>query len=199
MKRFLSTTAVLLAMSGAAYAQSESQALGDVQFQQGDFFASDLIGMRIYNSETDLETGAQVAADAEQEWDDIGEINDIIVSESGEVRGVILGVGGFLGMGEKDVSVSMDTIRVVQEEGDSNDRFLVVTTSKEALENAPTFERDLENDAEVNASASTQTDDVNTETAATMKKDGDDTDQTNGRRTGKILDTDFYSLSLYPQ
>lgn len=176
MKRFLSTTAVLLAMSGAAYAQSESQAFGDVQFQQGDFFASDLIGMRIYNSETEMETGAQVAADAEQEWDDIGEINDIIVSESGEVRGVILGVGGFLGMGEKDVSVSMDTIRVVQEEGDSNDRFLVVTTSKEALENAPTFERDLENDAEVNASATTQTDDVNTETAATMKKDGDDTD-----------------------
>lgn len=174
MKRFLSTTAVLLAMSGAAYAQSESQTFGDVQFEQGDFFASDLIGMRIYNSETDMQNGDQVAADAEQEWDDIGEINDIIVSENGEVRGVILGVGGFLGMGEKDVSVSMDTIRVVREEGDADDRFLVVKTSKEALENAPAFERDLESDAEVTASATTQTDGVNTETAATMQTEDTD-------------------------
>jgi len=40
-------------------------------------------------------------------------------------------------MGERDVSVNMDEIRIVTEEGDMGDRFLVVTTSKEMLEQAP--------------------------------------------------------------
>ncbi|MBD3664003.1 PRC-barrel domain-containing protein [Sulfitobacter aestuariivivens] len=149
MKRFLSTTAVVLAMSGAAYAEMDNKGFGDIKVEQSDFFASDLIGMRIYNSETEFDADARVADGAEQEWDDIGEINDIILSQNGDVRAVILGVGGFLGMGERDVSVSMDSIKVLREEGDSDDRFLVVNTSKEMLEKAPAFERDMSE--EVNA------------------------------------------------
>ncbi|WP_370402356.1 PRC-barrel domain-containing protein [Sulfitobacter sp. JB4-11] len=144
MKRFLSTTAVLLTLSGAAYADAHSSGFGDVTAETGDMFASNLIGMRIYNSENQMENDAMVADGAEQEWDDIGEINDILISTDGDVRAVILGVGGFLGIGEHDVSVSMDTIKVVREEGDSNDTFLVVTTSKEVLENAPKFERNMD-------------------------------------------------------
>lgn len=142
MKRILSTTAILFALSGTAYADGHASAFGTVEFEQSDFFASDLIGMRIYNSENEVGAGETVADGAETEWDDIGEINDIIVSKDGEIRAVILGVGGFLGMGERDVSVSMDAIKVVQEEGDAGDRFLVVTTSKEMLEKAPAFERE---------------------------------------------------------
>lgn len=142
MKRFLSTTAVLLAFSGAAFADAHAPKFGAVQFEQGDFFASDLIGMRIYNSETEIENGYMIKDGGEAEWDDIGEINDIIVSKDGEIRAVVLGVGGFLGLGERDVTVSMDAIKVVQEKDDADDRFLVVTTSKEILENAPIFESD---------------------------------------------------------
>ncbi len=146
MKRFLSTTAVLLTMTGAAYADAHTGNFGMVKVEQGDFFASDLIGMRIYNSETEYDNDAMVAVGAEQEWDDIGEINDLIVNANGEVTAVILGVGGFLGLGERDVSVSMDAIKIVREEGDSNDRFLVVKTSKEALEQAPEFDRVMGDD-----------------------------------------------------
>ncbi|MGJ8616019.1 MAG: PRC-barrel domain-containing protein [Sulfitobacter sp.] len=148
MKRFLSTTAVLLALSGGAYADAHATGFGDVMVQEGDFFASDLIGMRIYNSETEIDTNAMVADGAETEWDDIGEINDVIISQDGKVTAVILGIGGFLGIGERDVSVSMDAIKVVREEGDSDDRFLVVTTSKEMLEQAPEFDRDLDGEME---------------------------------------------------
>ena len=146
MKRFLSTTALIVALSGTAYAAGHEAKVGMVEFEQSDFYASDLIGMRIYNAENGIEGDGMIVAGGEKEWDDIGEINDIIVSENGEVRAVILGVGGFLGMGERDVSVSMDTIKVVQEEGDMGDRFLVVTTSKEALEAAPEFDRNTDND-----------------------------------------------------
>ncbi len=141
MKRFLTTTALVLAMSGAAQAQTETVGFGEVQMQQGDFYASDLIGMRIYNSESRLEADARIADGGEAEWDDIGEINDIIVTADGRVSAVILGVGGFLGVGERDVAVPMDAITVVREDGDSDDRFLVVSTSKEALETTPAYER----------------------------------------------------------
>lgn len=145
MKRFLSTTAVLFALTGTAYADAHASGFGNVTFEQSDFYASDLIGMRVYNSETEMDADAMVQDGAETEWEDIGEINDIIVSADGDIRAVILGVGGFLGIGERDVSISMDAIKVVREEGDSNDRFLVVTTTKEMLENAPAFERDMTN------------------------------------------------------
>ena len=153
MKRFLSTTAVLLTMSGAAYADAHTNAFGAVTFQEGDFFASDLIGMRIYNSETEVDENMMIADGGEQEWDDIGEINDIIVSQDGEVTAVILGIGGFLGIGERDVAIDMDSIRIVREEGDSNDRFLVVSTSQEMLEQAPEFERNMNADMDMNTDA----------------------------------------------
>merc|ERR1711974_211485 len=60
---------------------------------------------------------------------------------------VILGVGGFLGIGERDVAISMDDISVLSEDGDMGDRFLVVSTTKEALESLPEFDRDMNDDA----------------------------------------------------
>jgi hypothetical protein len=46
---------------------------------------------------------------------------------------VILGVGGFLGIGEKDVAVPFNVIRVTEKDGK---RYLVMDTTKEALQNA---------------------------------------------------------------
>ena len=41
----------------------------------------------------------------------IGEINDVLMDAKGQVAGVIIGVGGFLGMGEKDVAIPMNALR----------------------------------------------------------------------------------------
>jgi len=151
MKRFLGTTAIILSLTGPAFAASHAEnGIGSTVAQSSDFFASDLIGMRIYNSESDVDTNMTVANGAETEWDDIGEINDILLDENGDVKAVILGVGGFLGMGERDVSVSMDSIKVLRSEDDADDRFLVVTTSKEMLEQAPEFERPMDEDMDEN-------------------------------------------------
>jgi len=168
MKRFLSTTAIVLTMTGAAFAEAHSEGFGNVAVEQTDFLASDLIGMRIYNSEAEVDAATPVANGAEQEWDDIGEINDIIVSKDGEVTAVILGIGGFLGLGERDVSISMDKIRILNDE--DGDRFLVVNTSKEMLEQAPEFERPMMDGEAMEGEAMTETDDnvtVVTENAET--------------------------------
>ena len=196
MKRLLTTTAVVLTLSGAAFAEQHTGAMGTVTFEQSDFYASDLIGMRIYNSETEMEANSTIQAGAEAEWDDIGEINDIIVSQDGEVRAVILGVGGFLGMGERDVSVPMESIKIVSEDGNADNRFLVVTTTKEQLEAAPAYERadanaEMTNDQSAsntdnnaNAAASTETaanastDTANTETATNADASAEKTENT---------------------
>lgn len=44
---------------------------------------------------------------------DIGEINDVVLSQNGSVNAVIIGVGGYLGMGEKNVAVNVSSLQVV--------------------------------------------------------------------------------------
>ena len=67
----------------------------------------------------------------------IGDINDVLISGDGKVAAVIVGVGGFLGMGEKRVALPFDQLVFAKDIGDD----LVVTTSatKESLETAPEY------------------------------------------------------------
>ena len=67
----------------------------------------------------------------------IGDINDVLISGDGKVSAVIVGVGGFLGMGEKNVALPYDQLVFAKDVGDN----LVVTTSatKESLETAPEY------------------------------------------------------------
>lgn len=41
----------------------------------------------------------------------IGKIDDVLVSESGQISALVIGVGGFLGVGEKDVAVPFSAVR----------------------------------------------------------------------------------------
>ena len=143
MKRFLTTTALAIALGTTAIAESHGVMdwTAEVEKSAGQFYGSDLIGMRIYRAETEYENGGMVEADAEKEWDDIGEVNDLIITQDGNVDAVILGIGGFLGIGERDVAVRMDSIRVLTDKDDADDRFLVVNATRENLEAIPVYER----------------------------------------------------------
>jgi sporulation protein YlmC with PRC-barrel domain len=71
---------------------------------------------------------------------EIGDINDIVLDGEGKVAAVIIGVGGFLGAGEKNVAVPFNALKVTQKDQKTS---LVMDTTKEALERAPgyTFDR----------------------------------------------------------
>ena len=69
----------------------------------------------------------------------IGDIRDVLLEKSGQVAAVILGVGGFLGIGEKDVAVPFNAIRVTEKDGK---RYLVMDTTKEALQSAKGYTYD---------------------------------------------------------
>ncbi|MFG1189662.1 PRC-barrel domain-containing protein [Xanthobacter flavus] len=68
--------------------------------------------------------------------ENLGEINDLLIDRSGNVAAVVIGVGGFLGIGEKDVAVPFQTVEVTRADG--KDR-LVLRKTKDELKNAPTF------------------------------------------------------------
>jgi sporulation protein YlmC with PRC-barrel domain len=71
----------------------------------------------------------------------IGDVNDILLEKDGRVSAVIVGVGGFLGVGEKDVAVPFNALKVTEKDGD---RYLVMNATKESLEKAPGFTFDRE-------------------------------------------------------
>lgn len=69
----------------------------------------------------------------------IGEVMDVLVGKDGQVQAAIVGVGGFLGAGEKDVAVSFNAIKPTMK----NDKvYLTMDTSKDALKKAPGFKYD---------------------------------------------------------
>ncbi len=67
----------------------------------------------------------------------IGEINDVIVTTDGAVEGVVIGVGGFLGLGEKDVAIELAAISL--ETTESGRATFVLNATREDLEAAPGF------------------------------------------------------------
>ncbi len=89
-----------------------------------DNLATEIIGRQVYSSQAD---------DAEH----IGDINNLVIGENGQVAAVVIGVGGFLGIGEKNVAVNFSELEWVVAE-DNTERYILPTT-KEALEAAPDF------------------------------------------------------------
>jgi sporulation protein YlmC with PRC-barrel domain len=67
----------------------------------------------------------------------IGSVNDLIVSPDTTIAAALVGVGGFLGIGEKEVAVPFSMIEVVRRD---NDWHLVIDATKEALKDAPSYE-----------------------------------------------------------
>lgn len=100
---------------------------GQIVFQDEDsIMARTMIG-------TDVQVGSL------EDNEELGQISDVIVSMDGEVQGVVVGVGGFLGIGEKDVIVGMDKLKI-QRTGDDQVRVSVMQT-REELEAAEGFQR----------------------------------------------------------
>ncbi len=103
MKRYLAVAMLTTALiTGAASAQTSTTTANKAAAEnaaaahrEGEWRGSKLIGLNVYN-------------DANEK---IGDINDIILDKTGKVENVILGVGGFLGMGEHYVAVAYDKLK----------------------------------------------------------------------------------------
>jgi len=69
----------------------------------------------------------------------IGQISDVLFNKEGKVNAFMIGVGGFLGVGEKDVAVPFDAIHATEKDGKW---YLTMSATKDALKNAPGYKFD---------------------------------------------------------
>lgn len=102
--------------------------------------ASDVMGARLYVSEGEIDTVGGLSTD----WDDVGEISDIVIGSSGGIDAVLLDIGGFLGLGERTVAVNMDNLQFVSDGPEADDFFIVMQGTREQLEAAPEFNPEFE-------------------------------------------------------
>lgn len=67
----------------------------------------------------------------------IGEIDDVILDKSGKVAALVVGVGGFLGIGEKDVIVPFEAVKVMHRDGAHKNMTTTTTTANPPAANPP--------------------------------------------------------------
>ena len=89
--------------------------------QAGEIRASKLIGSKVTNSANES----------------VGEINDVVLGRGGKVAAVIIGVGVFLGMGERDVAISYAGLKFAKDSSDRN--IITVNATKDQLKAAPAW------------------------------------------------------------
>lgn len=146
------TTEIPPTAAGETVAEQEQPAQpveGQITMQDDNsILATDLMGATVYSSNDET----------------VGDIDNLIVNLDGSIEGIVIGVGGFLGIGEKQVAVQMSSLSVSQEE--SGQPRLVSSATKADLEAAPEFvtaaEQQSEQDAPV---ASEETGVIGTEDA----------------------------------
>ena len=181
MKQLMAGTAIALVTGFGAWAQGATPVTSvdstvEVTAQDAQaasvpgFRASKFIGMSLYTLDPDRvnelrSTDATMADDpyrarwssgpafvsARDQWEDVGKIDDVVLSQDGDVRGVLLDVGGFLGIGARTVMVSIDDLFFVADTDRANadqaesisDFFVVASMSRDQLETLPEWSDDV--------------------------------------------------------
>lgn len=149
IRKLLATTAIATLVSSAAYAQATTEPapatppaatdqapaasdaapaagadIKEAEVVANGSLASNLIGESVYNGTGD-------------EAENIGKVNDLVIDLDGAVKAIVIGVGGFLGIGEKNVAIDYSTIDWAERDGD---RWIVIATTADQLKELPAFD-----------------------------------------------------------
>jgi len=137
IRNLLATTAIATLVATVGYAQQQpAPATTETQttqpaaeqahpVQADGYLATNVVGENVYNGNGD---------DAEN----IGDVNDLLLDKDGKTKAVIVGVGGFLGIGEHNVALPWEKLSWSERNGD---RWLVYASTKDQLQALPEFDR----------------------------------------------------------
>lgn len=138
IRTLLATTAIATLVASGAMAQTTSPTTAPsttapgaqmapeqpmVKHAEGHL-ASDIIGKSVYNGTGD---------DAQS----IGKVSDLVLDDKGDVKAIVVGVGGFLGIGQKNVALEYDLVQWAEKD---DQEWLVVETTADALKALPEFD-----------------------------------------------------------
>ncbi|MCC6000664.1 MAG: PRC-barrel domain-containing protein [Pararhodobacter sp.] len=171
MKKLMMTTAIVAATTFGAAAQTgygaEQNGAAAGQMMVPAFLATDFTGMTLYTLDSDAARAAgqpqgDAAVDGQprsqrwtssdvfmaerDNWESVGSISDVVMSQDGAVRGILIDVGGFLGMFARTVMVDIDELYFVADDStaeDLNDFFVVASLTREQLEALPEWSEEM--------------------------------------------------------
>ena len=140
INRILASTALALTLgvSGGAFAQTAPGGAVIAQQQSGEILAEDIIGTNVRNAQNES----------------IGSVSDLILDQNGQLKGAVISVGGFLGIGDKKVAVPWSSVQMRAANAasgsaggtasgaatnSSQDPVLIVNMSKDELKAAEAF------------------------------------------------------------
>ncbi|SMP73593.1 PRC-barrel domain-containing protein [Desulfonatronum zhilinae] len=140
MKTLIVSIIIGLLSLSPAFAEQHKNVFIDYQQDKDKEYshASEVMGKDVYvTRESDV---PKSVTEEPQGWENIGSVDDFIVTRDGDVQAVLIDVGGFLGMGGRTVAVDMKALEVVGREGQDDFYLVLPETSKEQLENAPEYQ-----------------------------------------------------------
>jgi sporulation protein YlmC with PRC-barrel domain len=152
-----------------AGAQTETRAAAEANAHASvpAFLSSSFTGMSVYNLDAESDSASALRnrnADAatgqahsrwtrsdtfssdRNDWNSVGRIKDIVMTQDGAIHGVLVDVGGFLGLGVHTVLVSIDELFFVSDSDTTDqleDFFVVISMTREELEILPQWNDDL--------------------------------------------------------
>lgn len=124
--------------------------------------ADEMIGRTVYASNVDgagtgdaVITGDGTAADGTMsadgtagldgpadDWENIGSVNDVLFDANGEIAAVVLDIGGFLGIGAREISLTLDELTLINDTSDEAAFFVFYNGAPAELERRPEMDRD---------------------------------------------------------
>ncbi len=140
MKLLTSTIAATAMLASGAIAEThmvdESMQMGEMQ---GDLIRSrDITGGTVYSMGTVVNDSwdSTMNYDAvDTNWNDIGEIEDLVLSKDGKITGIVAEIGGFLDIGDKHVVIAVSDMNLVAV--DDQSYAYVTRLTEEQLEQLP--------------------------------------------------------------
>ncbi len=90
--------------------------------ESSDWLVGNLIGKSVVNADNES----------------IGDVNDLVTDQNGKIIAIVVGAGGFLGIGEKDVAIRFEDVKLARDE--NNDVKLIADLDKETLASAPDYQ-----------------------------------------------------------
>lgn len=188
MQNLFATTAMVLALGLPSLALAETNvpaattAADIIGFLASrgmtDMLATDLIGHDVYARRVAAEMQASgapmtsMAAKDLETMDNIGQINDLVLSADGKVQAIVIGVGGFIGVGEQDVAVTLDQVSFATDATNPKDMYVVINTPGEVLKTSPAFKRTAAMEADQAATTPAATAERARLIAPTLERDG---------------------------
>jgi hypothetical protein len=98
-----------------------------------------MIGEPIYNFRGRPNTDAPMPLDGAERFERIASVKDVIISTDGVVEGIVMSVGGFWGLADREISADIEGLSVVTDV--RGDKYFVIYTYDEDLDKAPRFNK----------------------------------------------------------